>query len=67
MNAGSGSEYGPAYMVDNDVILVTFNYRLGPLGFMSTGDMSRCAIKLIENIPYERKWLKLGMLVPDPI
>lgn len=39
-NAGSGSEYGPAYIVDNDVLLVSFNYRLGPLGFLSTGDLA---------------------------
>ena len=29
---GSGSEYGPDYFMDEDVILVTFNYRLGALG-----------------------------------
>ncbi|XP_066990891.2 esterase FE4 [Anabrus simplex] len=28
----------PHYLLDHDVILVTFNYRLGPLGFLSTGD-----------------------------
>jgi carboxylesterase type B len=36
--SGSSAEYGPAYLLDEDVILVTANYRLGPLGFMSTGD-----------------------------
>lgn len=37
---GSGiqSSYNPAYFLDNDVILVTSNYRLGPLGFLSTED-----------------------------
>ncbi|XP_046751474.1 esterase E4-like [Diprion similis] len=30
--------YGPEYLLDKDVILVTFNYRLGPLGYLSTGD-----------------------------
>jgi Carboxylesterase type B len=29
---GSGSESGPKYLLDQDVILVTFNYRLGPFG-----------------------------------
>ncbi|XP_066589451.1 venom carboxylesterase-6-like isoform X1 [Prorops nasuta] len=33
-----GSLYDPKYLLDRDVILVTFNYRLGPLGFMSTED-----------------------------
>lgn len=34
----SGSIYGPAYLLDEDVILVTLNYRLGAIGFLSTGD-----------------------------
>ncbi|KAK9872877.1 hypothetical protein WA026_020229 [Henosepilachna vigintioctopunctata] len=37
----SGSEYlGPEYFMDKDVVLVTFNYRLGVLGFFSTYDDS---------------------------
>ncbi|XP_046744723.1 venom carboxylesterase-6-like [Diprion similis] len=35
---GTGSLYGPKYLLDYDVILVTINYRLGPLGFLSTED-----------------------------
>ncbi|XP_041973344.1 acetylcholinesterase-like [Aricia agestis] len=30
------SYYGPRYLVRHDVIVVTFNYRLGPYGFMCT-------------------------------
>ncbi|XP_050676025.1 juvenile hormone esterase-like isoform X2 [Leptidea sinapis] len=29
---------GPHYLLDKDLVLVTINYRLGSLGFMSTGD-----------------------------
>ncbi|KAH0819041.1 hypothetical protein GEV33_003750 [Tenebrio molitor] len=29
---------GPEYLIDHDVVIVTFNYRLGPLGFLSTED-----------------------------
>ena len=38
--AGSASPgvYGPEYMMDHQVILVTVNYRLGPFGFLSLGD-----------------------------
>lgn len=38
--AGHGgiSLYGPEYLLEHDVILVTGNYRLGPLGFLSTED-----------------------------
>ncbi|XP_049850043.1 esterase FE4-like [Schistocerca gregaria] len=35
---GSGSLSLPHYFVDNDVLFVTMNYRLGLLGFLSTGD-----------------------------
>ncbi|XP_063224005.1 juvenile hormone esterase-like isoform X2 [Bacillus rossius redtenbacheri] len=38
--SGSGASYlyGPQFLMDKDVVLVTFNYRLGALGFLSTGD-----------------------------
>jgi len=36
---GSVDTHGPEYFIDrNDVVLVTFNYRLGVLGFLTTGD-----------------------------
>ncbi|KAL1132546.1 hypothetical protein AAG570_010501, partial [Ranatra chinensis] len=35
---GRSDWYGPHYLLDQDLVLVTLNYRLGPLGFMSTGD-----------------------------
>nr|XP_018910007.1 PREDICTED: esterase E4-like isoform X3 [Bemisia tabaci] len=35
---GAGSVYGPELLLDKDVVLVTINYRLGALGFLSTGD-----------------------------
>ncbi|KAJ2942550.1 hypothetical protein O0L34_g2019 [Tuta absoluta] len=39
MCLGSDTEhFGPEYLLDQDVVLVTTNYRLGPLGFLSTQD-----------------------------
>jgi hypothetical protein len=34
MGSGNGENdrFGPGYILDRDVVLVTFNYRLGPLG-----------------------------------
>ncbi|XP_069675498.1 juvenile hormone esterase-like [Periplaneta americana] len=32
------TNYGPEYLMDRDVVLVIINYRLGSLGFLSTGD-----------------------------
>ncbi|XP_015175882.1 PREDICTED: cholinesterase 1-like [Polistes dominula] len=39
-NAGFGDDaiYGPDFLVEQDVVVVTFNYRLGALGFLNTGD-----------------------------
>ena len=33
---GSAAEYDPDYLLDEDVVLVTINYRLGMFGFLST-------------------------------
>ena len=33
----SGRLYGPEYLLDKDVILVTCNYRLGIFGFLTLG------------------------------
>ncbi|OXA56057.1 esterase E4 [Folsomia candida] len=35
---GGGDLYGGKYLIDQDVILVTFNYRLGAFGFLNSGD-----------------------------
>lgn len=35
--SGDDRSYGPDFICENDVILVTINYRLGMLGFMSLG------------------------------
>ncbi|CAG7821887.1 unnamed protein product [Allacma fusca] len=35
---GSGDEYNPKYLLDQDVIVVTLNYRLGVFGFLNTED-----------------------------
>ncbi|XP_049808443.1 acetylcholinesterase-like [Schistocerca nitens] len=36
--SGAGLKFGPDFLISYGVILVTVNYRLGPLGFLSTGD-----------------------------
>ncbi|XP_030753381.1 venom carboxylesterase-6-like [Sitophilus oryzae] len=38
--AGSGNEdyFDPSYFMDKNIVLVTFNYRLGPFGFLTTLD-----------------------------
>ncbi|KAF5306938.1 hypothetical protein FQA39_LY00168 [Lamprigera yunnana] len=36
--SGNADYVGPQYLLDRKVVLVTFNYRLAALGFLSTGD-----------------------------
>ncbi|XP_049799128.1 juvenile hormone esterase-like [Schistocerca nitens] len=38
VGSGNSDLHGPEYLLENDVVIVTFNYRLGVLGFLSTGD-----------------------------
>ena len=35
---GSPSKFGPEFIMSRDIILVMVSYRLGALGFLSTGD-----------------------------
>ena len=37
---GSAADYEPDYILDEDIVLVTIQYRLGMFGFMSTEDVS---------------------------
>ncbi|KAJ8676688.1 hypothetical protein QAD02_012475 [Eretmocerus hayati] len=41
-NGGSGDDdvFGPDFLIEQDVVLVTFNSRLGAAGFLNTGDAS---------------------------
>ncbi|EFN65474.1 Esterase FE4 [Camponotus floridanus] len=36
--SGQSYFFGPEYLLDKDIVLVTVNYRLATLGFLSTGD-----------------------------
>ena len=36
--SGSNTQYGPEKAMNEEIVLVTLNYRLGPLGFMCTSD-----------------------------
>lgn len=37
IGSGSSTNHGPEYLLEEDVVLVTFNYRLAYFGFTSTG------------------------------
>ncbi|KOX76875.1 Esterase FE4 [Melipona quadrifasciata] len=36
--SGQSANFGPQYLLDKDIVLVTINYRLGILGFLNTGE-----------------------------
>ncbi|XP_069689989.1 juvenile hormone esterase-like [Periplaneta americana] len=36
--SGKPASYGPHFIIDKDVVMITINYRLGVFGFLSTGD-----------------------------
>merc|ERR1711971_1397713 len=38
MGSASSEHYGPERLLEKEVIVVSINYRLGPLGFLTTGD-----------------------------
>lgn len=56
---GYGYSYArPHYLMDKDVILVTFNYRVGPLGFLSTQDAVVPGNMGMKDQSMALKWIK---------
>lgn len=56
--AGSGNIYGPELLLDHDVILVTFNYRLGPFGFLSLGNENYSGNLALKDQLLALKWTR---------
>ena len=50
--------YGPEYLLDRDVLLVTLNYRLGIFGFISTGDIAAPGNFGLKDQIFALKWIK---------
>lgn len=53
-----GHEYGPGKWMDYPVVVVTFNYRLGPLGFLNTNDGSVLGNMGLKDQTILLKWVK---------
>ncbi|XP_046629890.1 venom carboxylesterase-6-like [Neodiprion virginianus] len=66
--SGSSQTYGPVYIADKDVILVTLNYRLGPMGFLSTGDEVASGNWGLKDQVLALKWVRnnIGNFGGDP-
>lgn len=56
--SGGSSDYGPGYLLDEDVVLVTPNYRLGVLGFLSTGDAVSPGNYGLKDMVLALKWVQ---------
>lgn len=59
---GSANMYGPKILLDQDVILVTTNYRLGALGFLSTGDSVVPGNNGLKDQNLALKWVKNNII-----
>ncbi|XP_058804192.1 juvenile hormone esterase-like [Phymastichus coffea] len=59
-NAGSGDDdvYGPDFLIEQDVVVVTFNSRLGAPGFLSTGDANAPGNAGMKDQVMVLKWVK---------
>ncbi|CAG9760122.1 unnamed protein product [Ceutorhynchus assimilis] len=55
---GSADIYGPDYLMEKDVVVVTFNYRLGVFGFLSTQDRNLPGNYGMKDIILALKWTK---------
>ncbi|KAJ2949302.1 hypothetical protein O0L34_g6254 [Tuta absoluta] len=60
---GAGSMYDPRHLMDKDLVVVTFNYRLGPLGFLSTGDEASPGNFGLKDQAFALKWVRDNILM----
>lgn len=57
---GSGDDgtYGPDHLVAEDIVLVTINFRLGVLGFLSTGDRHASGNYALKDMQLALRWVQ---------
>ncbi|CAG9829853.1 unnamed protein product [Diabrotica balteata] len=56
--SGDSRWAGPNYFLDEEIVLVTFNYRIGTLGFLSTGDKEAPGNIGLKDQVEALKWVK---------
>lgn len=59
LGSGDSFVYGPDFIVPEDVVMVTMNYRLGALGFLSTGDEHATGNYGMKDIILSLKWVQV--------
>lgn len=60
---GDGDEfaYGPDFLLRDNVVIVTVNYRLGVLGFLSTGDRHATGNYGMKDMVLSLKWVQANI------
>lgn len=58
MGGGASFFFGPGYLIEQNVVLVTFNYRLGPLGFLSTSDSAAVGNQGLQDQILALQWVR---------
>ncbi|XP_034832484.1 venom carboxylesterase-6-like [Maniola hyperantus] len=68
---GAGGLYDGVHMMDRDVVFVTLNYRLGPIGFLSTGDGQIPGNAGLKDQSFALKWVRDNIIMfggnPDSV
>ncbi|XP_018304144.1 esterase E4-like [Mycetomoellerius zeteki] len=62
LGSGDATIYGPDYIVQKDVILVTLNYRLGVLGFLNLNDEVATGNQGLKDVVLALKWVQKNIL-----
>uniref|UniRef100_A0A182Q4T5 Carboxylesterase type B domain-containing protein n=1 Tax=Anopheles farauti TaxID=69004 RepID=A0A182Q4T5_9DIPT len=67
-NSGNSEDFGPEKFVPENVLLVTINYRLGALGFLSTGDRYAAGNWGLKDCLQALRWVRdnIGAYGGDP-
>ncbi|KAB0797797.1 hypothetical protein PPYR_08790 [Photinus pyralis] len=58
---GSAMDYDPSLFMNEDIFLVTINYRLGPLGFFSSGSIDALGNYGLKDQALAIKWVKANI------
>lgn len=57
-SSGRSDEFGPQYLIRRDIVLVTINYRLAALGFLSTGTKEAPGNNGLKDQVLALRWVK---------
>lgn len=60
--SGDDSTYGPDHLLQEDIVVVTLNFRLGIMGFLSTGDQHAPGNYAMKDILLALRWVQNNIL-----